>query len=169
MAYDARIMSAALRRFRMEREKRQAEPEKLAQEVYRRLPRVERIDKELSGTAARIVLAAFEADSGTEEALADLERNSLVLQRERAELLVGAGYPYDCLDDVPVCARCRDSGFLSDGSPCHCLREYYTREQNKRLSKLLDLGNQSLTRSPLTGMTPRSGRSMGTVPWRIWR
>lgn len=143
MAYDAKIMSAALRRFRTDREKRKAEREKLAQEIYRRVPEIERIDRELQGTAARIVLASFEADSDPGEALAVLERNNLDLQRERAELLVGAGYPYDCLDDVPECGCCQDRGYLSDGSPCKCLRRYYTQEQNKRLSKLLDLGNQS--------------------------
>lgn len=143
MAYDAKIMSAALRHFRMEREKRQVEQEKLTQEVYCRLPRVERIDRELQRTAARIVLASFEKDDGIDEALVELERNNLALQRERAELLVGAGYPYDCLDGAPSCERCRDSGYLSDGSLCQCLKRYYTQEQNRRLSKLLDLGNQS--------------------------
>ena len=101
MAYDAKIMSAALRRFQTERSKRQAEQEKLTREVYRRVPRVERIDQELRGTAARIILTAFDTDGDLEEAMTRLERNSLDLQRERAELLVGAGYAYDCLDDTP--------------------------------------------------------------------
>jgi len=143
MAYDAKIMSAALRRFQAEKNKRQAEREKLTREVYRHAPRVEKIDQELRGTAAKIILAAFEADTDLEEAMAKLERNSLDLQRERAELLVGAGYAYDCLDDIPQCIQCRDTGFLSDGTPCKCLQKYYTQEQNRRLSKLLDLGNQS--------------------------
>lgn len=143
MAYDAKVMSAALRRFQADREKRRAEQEKLAGEVYRRAPGVERIDRELRGTAAQIVLAAFESEGDPGDALAELERRNLDLQRERAELLVGAGYPYDCLDDGPACAICQDSGYLSDGSPCRCLQQYYTREQNRRLSKLLDLGSQS--------------------------
>ena len=143
MAYDAKIMSAALRRFQTERSKRQAEQEKLTREVYRRVPRVERIDQELRGTAARIILTAFDTDGDLEEAMTRLERNSLDLQRERAELLVGAGYAYDCLDDTPECVQCGDTGYLSDGTPCKCLQRYYTQEQNRRLSKLLDLGSQS--------------------------
>ena len=50
---------------------------------------------------------------------------------------------YDALDEKANCPHCGDSGYLSDASPCRCLMAYYTREQNKRLSKLLDLGNQS--------------------------
>ncbi len=143
MPYDAKVMTAAWNRFQQDREKRRTDQEKLAQEIYRRLPRMERIDRELRETAAQIVLAAFESEDSA--ALSDLERRNLELQRERAELLVGGGYAYDCLDDTPACAQCRDSGYLSDGSPCMCLRQYYAREQNKRLSKLLDLGNQSFS------------------------
>lgn len=163
MAYDAKIMSAALRRFRADREERQAEQEKLTREIYRRLPRVERIDRELQGTAARTMLAVFEESAGMEEALAELERSSLALQRERAELLVGAGYPYDCLDGVPSCEQCKDSGYMPDGLPCRCLKEYYTREQNRQLSKLLDLGNQSFETFSFnwydTQIWPEFGRS----------
>ena len=136
-------MSAAYRRFQEDRDARQNKLESRREELYRRLPRLEQIDRELRGTAARIVIAAFERDADPEEALRELERNNLDLQRERAELLVGAGYPYNYVDDAPSCHCCGDSGYLSDGSPCQCLMAYYTREQNRRLSKLLDLGNQS--------------------------
>lgn len=140
---DGGILSAAFRQFQADRERRQAELERRKREVGRRLPRVEEIDRELRSTAARIVLAAFENEEEPEKALKELARSSLALQRERAELLVGAGYPYDYLDDEPACKTCQDSGYLSDGSPCRCLRAYCTLEQNRRLSKLLDLGNQS--------------------------
>ena len=60
MARDAKIMSAAYRQFRQDRDQRQRELERREAEVYRRLPRVESIDRELRGTAAKIVLAAFE-------------------------------------------------------------------------------------------------------------
>lgn len=140
---DGGILSAAFWQFQADKERRQAELERRSQEIGRRLPRVAEIDRELRSAAARIVLAAFESEEEPEKALQELERNNLALQRERAELLVGAGYPYDYLDDEPACKICQDSGYLSDGSPCRCLRAYCAREQNRRLSKLLDLGNQS--------------------------
>ena len=117
--------------------------ERRREEVYRKAPAVERIDQELRSTAARVVAAAFSQDGDPEEALEKLAAGNLALQRERAELLVGAGYPYDALDEEPECGLCRDSGFLPEGEPCKCLMAYYTQEQNRRLSKLLDLGNQS--------------------------
>jgi len=143
MAQDPKIMASALRRFQSDRDARRAQLEARQREVYRRAPRVELIDRELRGTAARSVAAAFQRDGDPDRAMRDLEKNNLALQRERAELLVGAGFPYDYMDDKPQCTLCGDSGYLRDGTPCRCLLAYYTREQNRRLSKLLDLGNQS--------------------------
>ena len=143
MPRDAKIMSEALRRFQADKDRRSARLERRTEEVYRRVPAVERIDRELRSTAAKIVLAAFESGGDPEEALDRLAAENLSLQQERAETLVGAGYPYDYLDDAPQCALCQDSGYSAGGAPCRCLMAYYTREQNRRLSKLLDLGNQS--------------------------
>ena len=143
MAQDPKIMAAAWRKFSADREARRSALERLTGEVYRRLPRVEVIDRELRRTVGELMVAAFEADEDPGPALRAIEKQNLALQRERAELLVGGGYPYDCIDDTPVCRLCQDSGYLRDGTPCRCLNAYYTREQNRRLSKLLDLGGQS--------------------------
>jgi len=163
MSQDARIMAAAQRNFQADRERRRAELERRTREVYHRLPRVESIDRELRGTMAQIMLSAFERDADPEPALRALEEHNLSLQRERAELLVGAGYPYDYIDEKTLCPLCRDDGYLRDGSPCRCLMAYYTREQNRRLSKLLDLGNQSFDTFSFdwydSGIWPEYGRS----------
>lgn len=143
MAFDAGIMAAAQRKFEQDRERREEQLERRRTEVYRRLPRVEEIDRELRATVARLMISAFDNDIDPELAMKGLQENNLDLQRERAELLVGAGYSYDEIDERILCQRCGDSGFLADGSVCRCLAAYYTKEQNRRLSKMLDLGNQS--------------------------
>ena len=143
MPRDGKIMAAAQRRFQADKERRREELERRRQEAFRRSPAVEEVDRELRGTAARIVAAAFDGGGDPEEALKELERRNLELQREQAERLVAAGFPYDYLDDAPACRTCGDSGWLEDGRPCRCLMRFYAREQNRRLSKLLDLGNQS--------------------------
>lgn len=116
MPRDTKIMSEALRRFQADKERRSVQLERRREEVYRKAPAVERIDQELRSTAARVVAAAFSQDGDPEEALEKLAAGNLALQRERAELLVGAGYPYDALDEEPECGLCRDSGFLPGGA-----------------------------------------------------
>ena len=170
MPRDGKIMAEALRQFQGEKDRRRERLEKRTEEVYRRAPAVEAIDRQLRGTAAKLVLAAFESEGDPGEALAELERSNLALQRERAEALVGAGYPYDYLDDAPACEACGDSGFLPGGRVCRCLGAYYTREQNRRLSRLLDLGGQSFETFsldwydaapwPAYGRSPRESMAM---------
>lgn len=140
---DGKIMAAAWRRFQADRDARRTELERRRLEIARRLPRLAEIDRELWETAPKLLLAAFDTEEDPEPALRELEELNLKLQRERAELLVGAGYPYDYVDDEPACRQCGDSGYLSDGSPCKCLLAYCAQEQNRQLSRLLDLGNQS--------------------------
>ena len=91
MPRDTKIMSEALRRFQADKERRSVQLERRREEVYRKAPAVERIDQELRSTAARVVAAAFSQDGDPEEALEKLAAGNLALQRERAELLVGAG------------------------------------------------------------------------------
>ena len=72
MPRDAKIMSEALRRFQADKERRSAQMEQRRAEIYRRVPAVERIDRELSTTAARIVAAAFSEGGDPEKALEQL-------------------------------------------------------------------------------------------------
>ncbi len=164
MARDAKIMAAAYRQQQQDRDARRREQERREQEVYHRIPRVEEIDRELRGTAAKIVLAAFEEDGDPDAALLKLQNMNLSLQRERAELLVGCGWPLDYLDDTPHCPQCRDSGYLRDGTPCRCLNVYYTQEQNRRLSKLLDLGSQSFETFSYDWYSPNIWPEYGRSP-----
>ena len=143
MAQDISVINAAQRRFDQDRDNRRAQLDMRVAEVYHRVPRVQEIDRRLRSTVGRIMIAAFDSDGDPGPALREMEKENLALQRERAELLVGAGYPYDYLDEKPVCSICEDRGYLSDGTMCRCLKAYCTQEQNRRLSKLLDLGGQS--------------------------
>ena len=142
MAVDSRLMAQALERYRADRDRRAADRRRLVQEIYEKLPRVGEISQELRATAAQAVAAAFRNGEDPQAAIQALRERNLALQRERAELLVGGGYAFDALEDKPQCPLCGDTGF-TDAGPCRCLMAYYAKEQNRELSKLLDLGSQS--------------------------
>ena len=50
--------------------------------------------------------------------------------------------PENCLEERPACPLCGGTGYR-DGGVCRCLRSCYAREQQKELSRMLDLGGQS--------------------------
>ena len=73
MPRDGTIMAEAYRQLQSDKAKRQARLELRTEEVYRRVPSVADIDRELRSTAARIILAAFEEERDPDEALKRLE------------------------------------------------------------------------------------------------
>lgn len=142
MAIDSKVMARAQQKYREDVERYRADHQELVQRIYRKLPRVEEITRELRATIGQVVAAAFRNGTDPQPVLEALKERNLGLQRERAELLVGSGFAFDALEEKPRCPICRDTGY-GDHGPCRCLMAYYTREQNRELSKLLDLGSQS--------------------------
>lgn len=142
MSFDAKILRRATARYDEDKQRRAEEFRARRRVCYGREPRLEEIDRELRLTMAKIVQSGLRRGTDPRSAIAALKEENLALQRERGELLAGLGYPVDYLIEKPSCTHCNDSGWTDDGM-CRCLRAYYTREQNKELSLLLDLGNQS--------------------------
>ena len=142
MAYDGRLMRLALARFEEAKTRRAQSFHEREKQIYARIPRIEEIDRELSETMGKIISSALRRGADPRPALHALQEENLALQREKAELLVAAGYPADCLENKPNCARCGDTGWHGD-EVCSCLNEFYSRVQNEELSRMLDLGTQS--------------------------
>lgn len=142
MAADGKILARAAGQLREEAEARRRDFLRRRQEIYRALPRTEEIDRVLRTTAGRIVAAAFRAGRDPGGAIAALREENLALQREREALLAAAGYGADALEERPGCSLCGDTLYV-EGRPCRCLMERYAREQNRELSRLLDLRGQS--------------------------
>lgn len=142
MAYDGKIMRRALRAFEEERRVREEREARLREDIFRRSPRLREIERELRAAMARLVTVTFRRGTDPAEEVARLRTENLRLQEERQALLETLGLPADCLEEKPACPLCGDTGYR-DGGVCRCLRGYYAREQQKELSRMLDLGNQS--------------------------
>ena len=143
MAYDGRILRRAQEKYEEDRSRHEAERERRREAIFLRQPRLRDIDRELKATMAKIIRSALIRGTDPSAAVKVLRDENLSLQRERAELLEEMGLPADALEEKPLCALCGDSGYRKGGGVCRCLQEYYIREQNRELSRLLDLTGQS--------------------------
>lgn len=142
MAYDGKIMRRALQKFEEDRRQREEREIRRREEIFQRAPRLEEIDRELRSTMGRLVSVTFRQGADPAGEVARLRSENLRLQGERQALLDRLGLPEDCLEEKPACPLCGDTGYR-DGAVCRCLRSCYAREQQKELSRILDLGNQS--------------------------
>ena len=142
MAYDGRVMRLALERFDEDRRARSEEQERRRERVFARQPRLREIEGELRSTMSRIIAQALRQGTDPVPAVERLRDENLRLQEEKRTLLEQMGLPADYLEEKPVCPICNDTGYHA-GGVCRCLRAYYAKEQQKELSRMLDLGNQS--------------------------
>ena len=164
MAYDGKVMRRALQRFEEDRRRRQEQDRERRERIFRRQPRLREIDAQLRDTMRRIIAGALRRGTDPRAAIQVLRDENLSLQAEKRALLRAMGLPEDALDEAPACPLCSDTGYR-DGRVCRCLRAYYAREQQRELSRMLDLGNQSFdtfsldwypeTYDPDCGMTVR--------------
>ena len=142
MAYDGRIMRQALARFEEDKQRRGADFARRRDRLYAVEPQLREIEQQLRATMPKLISSALRRGTDPLPAVRVLRDENLALQRQRAELLTGMGYPADYLEEKPACPLCGDTGY-QNGEVCRCLREYYKRAQLQELSKLLDLGGQS--------------------------
>lgn len=142
MAYDPNVLRRASSRLEQMRRQRADETEHLRQQTYQQQPRLAELDRQLRGTMAELVAVSLKRGENAGDAVRAIRDKNLDLQQERAVLLGALGLPEDALDDRPMCPICGDTGWHG-ASMCTCLKTLYTQEQNRELSKLLDLGEQS--------------------------
>lgn len=142
MGYDGKTMSRAIERYKEDRERRSRRFQARQEAIFREIPRLGEIDRELRSTMSQIVSSALRRGTDPLPAIRVIRDRNLDLQRQRAELLARSGYGMDELEEKPLCPLCGDTGF-QNGAVCQCLQKYYDREQIQELSKLLDMGTAS--------------------------
>lgn len=163
MAYDGKIMHLALQRFEEDREARKLRFQERQESIFRRQPRLKEIDTELRFTMSRIITNALRRGTDPTSAIAALREENLGLQAEKQELLARMGLPSDCLDEKPSCPLCGDTGYRN-GQVCRCLRRYYAREQQKELSRMLNLDGQSFDTFSMEWYSEEVDRDSGMSP-----
>ena len=152
----------ALQRFEEDRQRRQTQYQERRERIYARQPRLREIDSQLRSTMSRIITSALRHGTDPRSAVAVLRDENLSLQTEKRELLKKMGLPEDALEETPACALCGDTGYRG-GQMCRCLRAYYAREQQKELSRMLDLGSQSFDTFSTDWYPDRYDRDIGVT------
>lgn len=164
MALDSRILGYAMNRLETDRRRREQEQQRLREYIYRRDGQIAALDRSLRETAALAIANALSNGGDPVGAVERIGRENLSLQAQRSARLTAMGYDANCLDDIPLCPFCSDSGYVGT-HPCSCLMRYYKEEQRKELSKLLDLNGERFEafnlnyyddiRDAETGISPR--------------
>lgn len=136
MGYGSEILTRARNRHSTAVSEHRRNQRQLRQQVYAQYPQLRALDQEIQGTMADVMTHALRCGEDPQAAIARIRDKNLGLQQERRELLAQAGYLPQQLDDTPLCAKCRDTGYVGERM-CTCLEEYCIQEQRQALTSLL--------------------------------
>ncbi|MBQ9986199.1 MAG: ATP-binding protein [Oscillospiraceae bacterium] len=158
MNYDRDILERVLRELESEKIRCEAECEEKRRRIYRELPRVGEIDAALRTTALDIIRASFGKGEDTASLLRKTREKNLALQREREELLCGAGYCTAALEPEYSCDICNDEGYAG-GELCVCVAKRYRRAVAKEINASLRLCGADFSRFDIN-VYPETGGSL---------
>ena len=160
MAYSTQVLSRATARLAVAREEHESRANARRAQVYRELPRVQTIDKQMQRNMVQAAMAAF--TDGAQDAIEQAKNQNKALQAERDTLLAQHFEP-GFLDDAPFCPHCGGSGYVGTAM-CDCLKAFCVEEQRKELGTIFSrnesFDNFSLeyyadTINPQLGVAPR--------------
>ena len=166
MAYSEEVLRRAKARLAEARQEQQETYEAHLQEAYARYPRLQEIDRQLRGTMAQVVAAAFRKGDDPAEAIASIKEKNLSLQREREWILDASELDGDFLDNTPICETCGGSGYVG-ATMCECLRELCRQEQKKELSSLIGTGKERFSAFRLDYYSDRFDPAIGASPRQL--
>ena len=159
MTFDGRLLGSVVREFDEKRHRYETEASTRQNEIYDKIPRIAEIDAELRTTILDIIKSTFGTGNSAASMISAVKEHNLELQRERAELLVSHGYPYDYTDAHYDCPRCQDSGYVN-GDACDCLVHAYRMAQSTSLKEMFagglsvfdDFNLDYYSKEPLPGL-----------------
>ncbi|MBP8639304.1 MAG: ATP-binding protein [Oscillospiraceae bacterium] len=141
MAYDGKIL-ARVRDIIAERKKNnEFEQSRRRDAVYALIPAVKDIEAEITRLMSGVVAEALKKGANAGVAVEALKGKCEALLKQRAELLVSAGYPANYIDEIYDCPRCGDTGYVL-GKPCTCLKALYQAQATIELSQMLNIDGQ---------------------------
>lgn len=120
------ILNSLLREYEQKKLKAELDLEKRKEQLYKLIPRLEEIDKELnsSGINAAKQILFKSADSSIIDSLNNKIEN---LKKEKEKILIENNYSIDYLKPFYDCKICNDTGFILDDNyktkMCNCLKQ----------------------------------------------
>ena len=161
MGYSAQVLSRANARLSAAREEHDSRANARRAQVYRQLPRIQAIDRQMQSNMVQAAMAAF--SQGAQDAMEQAKQQNKALQAER-EALLAQHFEPGFLDDAPFCPHCGGSGYMGS-TMCRCLKAFCVEEQRKELGAIFSrqesfdnfrLDYYADTVSPQLGVAPRT-------------
>lgn len=93
------------------------------EKIYQEIPLIRDLDQEINKKGFSGVYQSLGGKSA-QKIQGELDH----LKQMKKDLLVQEGYPEDYLDKTYDCAICKDTGYLTNGEKCDCLKQFLAQD-----------------------------------------
>lgn len=114
--------------YEKKRDNAQKELEYRKSQVYELIPRIKEIDDEMAKVGITLSRAILKNPENYEEEVNKVKEYTDKLKQEKAILLTENNVPLNFLEIYHECRSCNDTGFLSHGVKCNCLKQKLINE-----------------------------------------
>lgn len=111
-----------------------AQQEKRQQEIRRRIPEIETLQRQLSQLSIRLSKQILSHQEDVAEGTAQILEQGMRQNERIEELLCAHGYPADYLKPQYRCKKCRDTGYFH-GEICSCVQEIVRKLGTEELNQ----------------------------------
>lgn len=121
MAFNRENIGRVRAEYAARRQMAAEESETRKNQLYREIPGLAAMDREIASVGTRVMQAAISGQD-VEKAIAVMRQDHDALRLRRRKLLESFGYPGDYTDIRYRCEKCLDTGFIGTRM-CSCMRE----------------------------------------------
>lgn len=167
MGYSKEIYRATKAKMEERRTRAERRAEEIREEVYKKVPRIAELEKEISSCgilAVRAVLNGGDVRSATE----NLRDRSLTMQSEVKKLLAENGYDENCFEPKYHCQYCKDTGYIEKGGKtvyCPCFKSLLTATACEELNRTAPLRLSTFESFDLNFYSHETDRETGVSPY----
>ncbi len=140
MPYSKDIYLRAERILEKRRDKADNEAERRSEEIRKKLPEIDEIQRQLSQIGIEISQIFFYKGDDVQGKVDELREKSKALVAKRNTILTSNGYGEDALKPEYVCPVCEDKGFVN-GKLCSCHRQLLKDIMREEVSRFAPLGD----------------------------
>lgn len=112
-------------------------------EIYKKIPRIEEIDKEIFKLGSENIQNIIKNPSNSEKINSEFKKRLKELENEKKAVLKENNIPKDYDKKTYRCELCKDTGFADDGKKCRCLKQRLINEaySKSNLGDILSVQN----------------------------
>ena len=117
------MMREILSEYERKRDWQERDKQRRTNEVYKKIPRIKKIDEEIVKTGINMSKHILNNPNGYLDIAKKTKKNIETLKMEKAYLLTESNIQPDYMEMRYFCDSCKDTGYLDSGEKCHCLKQ----------------------------------------------